>query len=290
MPDLVLPQRLKLWLVLSALGALGVGLLIFPSAAALPRFWHDLALAIGTALLVAALLGASVDQWLKQRLAREAFNAVFGYMLPAELKDELMWIYEQELVCESFALRLTLKRTDDADLVIVHSEWEREFRNVTTHKVKAPLVVAVDEWFHQGRPSRVISVRCTKNGETHSQTKAMPSSDCIVARELTTEISIKPKACATVIAEAEETKHVSDAWFLNLIYAAANPRVTVDAPEGIVYSVMYGFNRHAGSVQQKGRQTWELPGTLLPGQVIQVRWWQVETESVSEGRSQEPAA
>ena len=47
---------------------------------------------------------------------------------------------------------------------------------------------------------------------------------------------------------------------------AANPRVTVDAPEGIAYGVMYGFNRQAGSIMNIGRRTWALPGTPAQNQ------------------------
>jgi hypothetical protein len=76
----------------------------------------------------------------------------------------------------------------------------------------------------------------------------------------------------TVVAEAEETRRVSDAFFLNVVVATTNPRVTVHAPADIAWEVMFG-NRQQDQVRPIGPSMRELPGTHLPGQVIQVRWW-----------------
>jgi hypothetical protein len=260
-------------LVLGVLILGGVGLLALAAAVTLPGFFASFVPAVGAACLIAGRLGASVDRWLKRELVRDAFQTVFGYILPAELRGELEWVYAQELVCDRFGLRLTLSRTDDPDLLTARFEMSRDFRNVTARTVECQPVVAVDEWFHDGRPSQVLALRATKSGTACGEMEPSPSPSIIVSRQLEKPVSLEPDEHVTVLAEAEETRHLNDAWFLNLIHATANPRVTVDAPDGVAFQVMYGFNRQAGRAAEIGRRTWSLPGTLLPGQVIQVRWW-----------------
>ncbi len=252
--------------------AIGIGLLALPEVFHFSRFLHDFALAIGTALLVAAILGASVDRWLKQGLLRDAFQSLFGYMLPAELREELGWVYGQELLCDRYDFTLTLAPIEGSDLLTAQLEARRDLRNVTSHNVPWRPLIAVDEWFHEGRPSQVIALRCTQNGVTRSQIETLPSDPFAVAKQLTEEITLEPDERVTFVTEAEETRHANDALFLNILVATANPRVTVRAPEGIAWRVMFG-NRRQSEVREIGPRTQQLPGTLLPGQVIQVRWW-----------------
>ena len=266
------------WRALIAVAACGVALIAVGAAyASLPRVAHDLMLAFGTAFLIASLLGASVDRWFKQELQREAFRAVFGYMLPEELRNELGWIYEQELVCTRFDLRFTLRPTDDLGLVTAAVELSRDLRNVTSRTVQWCPMMSADEWFHQGRPSRVLALNCIQGGEAKGKLQVCREGHGVVGR--LSEIAIKPKEQVSVVGEMEETRHTSDAWVLNLIHATADPRVTVDAPDGISFLVIYGFNRQIEKVSAIGRRTWQLPGALLPGQVIQVRWWASGSES-----------
>ena len=69
-------------------------------------------------------------------------------------------------------------------------------------------------------------------------------------------------------------------------HATANPHVKIDAPDDMSVYVTYGFNRQAGEANKIGPGEWHLPGTLLPGQIIQVRWWrQRDGSAQSSGRS-----
>jgi hypothetical protein len=163
------------WAVLVALAVVGVVCIVVPAAVTLPRVVHDLSLALGTAFLIAAFLGASVDRWFKQELLRDAFHAVFGHILAEELRDELTWVYEQKVLCDRFDLMLTLIPTDDPDLLTAHIALSRDLRNITTRPVKPPLLLAIDEWFHEGRPSRVISLHCTQDGETIVKSRFYPA-------------------------------------------------------------------------------------------------------------------
>jgi hypothetical protein len=266
-------SKTRFWLAMAMLGLVGAGLLILAATTALPGALHDLVPALGSALVIAAVLGATVDQFLKRRLLEDAFHVLFGYLLPPELREELSWITKQEVLCERHELRLTLTLLDDA-LVKVHMESERDLRNITSHLVPFPIHFAVDEWFHEGLPSQVISLRCTQ-GSTLLEGEppdALPQDCSPFIRALQVSVGLEPGEGATVVAEAEETRRVSDAWFLNVPVATASPRVTVRVPDGIDYRVTFGSGQ-ALRVREIGPHTRELPGTLLPGQIIQVRWW-----------------
>jgi hypothetical protein len=52
------------------------------------------------ALFVAGLLALSVDTFFKTEFARDAFEASFRYVLPAELKDEVAKILKFEFIAE----------------------------------------------------------------------------------------------------------------------------------------------------------------------------------------------
>src|SRR5215212_2566836 len=53
--------------------------------------WTHIRTALGESLIVAAALGLTVDFFYKRALARDAFEASLGYLLPEELKAELRW-------------------------------------------------------------------------------------------------------------------------------------------------------------------------------------------------------
>jgi hypothetical protein len=264
-------RDLPLWPAAVALILLGAALIGLPDVVHLPGAWHNFSTDLGAAVLIAGLLALSVDQWFKRSLLRDAFKELFGYLLPEQLKDELNWIYEQELLCERFDLTLTLSQTDDPELLTARMEQQRELRNVTSRTVSWRPFFAVDEWFHEGRPSQVLSIRSTQGDSTHGDVKVKPSEPFIVARDSTQELSLKPDERVTVAATGEETRHVSDAFFLFPTLATSKPRVTVRAPKEIEYCVMFGGRGR--KVPEIAPDVHELMGTLLPGQVIQVRWW-----------------
>lgn len=263
------------WFFIGGLVVAGLGLLALAAAVHLPAFLATLLPALGAALLIAGLLAASVDQWLKRDLQRDAFRAVFGYMLPEELRDELGWVYGQEMLCDRFDLTFKLRPIEGTDLVAAVMELSRDFRNVASHAVDFQPLIAADEWFYEGHPSRVRALQIT-NGNTRDNdmriTREGPDRTIVAGR--LDRVRVEPGDRIAMVTEAEETRHPSDAWVLNLIHATANPRVTVETPDEMDCYVAYGFNRQAGEANKVGPRTWLLPGTLLPGQVIQVRWWQ----------------
>jgi hypothetical protein len=266
-------RKVGLWGFLILLIVVGVGLLTFASAVDLPRPFTELVPSVGAALLIGGILGASVDRWLKARLLRDAFKSLFGYVLPEQLRAELDWVYTRELLCDRSDLTLTIRPIPDSDLMTVDIEWHRDLRNITSRTVAWLPKFTLDEWFHDGHRSRVTSLSATQDGETWEESRDHHDHPSTVERRLTKELVLKPDETITVVSEGQETRHASDAWVLNLSVATANPRVTVHAPDAICWRVNPGKRQPEQPVREIGPVTRELTGTLLPGQVIEVRWW-----------------
>lgn len=260
--------------VVGVLAVVGALLLASPAVIHESHPVNDLTTAFGTAFLVAALLAVSVDLWLKKQLLQDSFKELFGYLLPPKLKEELAWVYQQQLLAERHELVLTLTPIDGTELFGLHVEMEREVRNIAlvTAETDDVRTFEVDEWFHAERPSRVISLQCTQDRKTYGHKLISGHGFDLVAKASGKSLGSDEKMI--VVAEAEETRRKSDVYILTLVGpASVNPRVTVNAPDEIDWKVMFG-NRAGNQVEETlpGKRV-ELPGTLLPGQVIQVRWW-----------------
>ncbi len=119
-------------LVLGGLAAGGVALIAIPRATLGSGSLRDILVGLGTALLVASVLGATVDQWLKRRLLGDAFETLFGYLLPSVLREELNWLMHQTFVSERFELLLSLQEIPETELLAVGLEIRQDIRNITS--------------------------------------------------------------------------------------------------------------------------------------------------------------
>ena len=68
--------------------------------------WFTVINHIGIAFLVAGILGITIELFLSQRLAEDAFKATIGYLLPDELKPEMEWVYQQKTIANSSSLMI----------------------------------------------------------------------------------------------------------------------------------------------------------------------------------------
>jgi hypothetical protein len=110
---------MRLWgkipplIILLALLVMGTALIF------IPHFWewtwdYGIAPEIGVAFLVAAILGLTIDRWLKAELRTDAFLAAIGHVLAPEFRAEVSRIIGYKLVCERrVPPRLSVNRTRD---------------------------------------------------------------------------------------------------------------------------------------------------------------------------------
>jgi hypothetical protein len=91
--------KLPPWLILLAL-LLGGLVLIVLSHVWETTWYVKIAAEIGIALLVAGILGFTIDRWLKAELRTDAFLAAIGHILPQEFRAEVSRIISYALICE----------------------------------------------------------------------------------------------------------------------------------------------------------------------------------------------
>jgi hypothetical protein len=92
--------RLPYWAILSVLAIFGLLAIIIPSIYEI-RVDHGVISAIGTALVVAAILGFTIDRWMKAEIASDVFRAALGYILPKEFHDAIHNLISFSFMCEA---------------------------------------------------------------------------------------------------------------------------------------------------------------------------------------------
>jgi hypothetical protein len=231
--------------------------------------WIYIPAELGIALIVAGILGLTIDYFLRRDLAQNAFNASMGYLLPDELKGELRWIYETNTICVEHTLICELKPIDE-DTCCSHVQGIRKFKNISNNSADFKPSIAVDEWFHKNGNSKIISFGYIKNGKGKSdiEPQKTPYTICIPEQNLT----LASKEEITVWFEIEEIKRTNDAHIWVFGVPTLNPTMIVKAYEGIGIDTVFGYRNKS---EKMGDNVYKLKGTLLAGQKIEIRWWKL---------------
>ena len=99
----------RIYLIAAIAGLIGFVLLslsevVSPGNSDEPNY-HELKLLatllkdFGIAFIIAGVLATSFELAFHKRQMEDAFEATLGYLLPKQLKPELIWIYGQQLLC-----------------------------------------------------------------------------------------------------------------------------------------------------------------------------------------------
>jgi hypothetical protein len=270
--------------------------------------WTHIRTALGESLIVAAALGLTVDFFYKRALARDAFEASLGYLLPQELKAELRWIYGQQIICVEHQQEITVRWVDeDGRLeprrVRVDYELFRTMRNVSNERFDHPTFASVEEWF-RGESSDVDLVEAVVRGKRYtggtlvtrdvdaelpvdgSDGKGAPpvrSADASLApsqldrtrpgveRTIDRRIVIEPGEEVTFRYRGHEIHYESGAYHDTYGAPTLRPAVTVKTPPELRAVVSFANRGRAEATELGDRYV--LPTVLLPFQPIVVRWW-----------------
>lgn len=133
-----------LWAVLTSLFGLGVvGIYV---AHGYPRL--DYLRPFGEAFLISALLGATVDRYVKQRLLRETSKDVakylIGYDLPKEIQDKIHELMGISIVREGCEVRYKLYPPKDGH-VLIEEEWSFNLINYSNTSKEYVHAIAVEK-------------------------------------------------------------------------------------------------------------------------------------------------
>jgi hypothetical protein len=91
--------KLPPWAILAVFLVFGLALIFIPHFFEW-RWDYGIVPEIGVALVVASILGFTIDRWLKAEIRRDVFLASIGHVLLPEFRDEVSRIVGYVLICE----------------------------------------------------------------------------------------------------------------------------------------------------------------------------------------------
>jgi len=240
---------------------------------------------IGVGFLVAGILGITVDQVLKRQLARDAFKASIGYILPDELKGEMEWIYETHVLCVQHIQICKLTPIDD-EYCKLHVTMHRTFQNISLSRTSIDKPgVGLDEWFHKVGSSQILRFGYVRGEEKWEADKNnFSKTECGWEIKDAKKISLAPNEEVTISFETEEIKRTNDANYWAFGYPTRSPQVIVEGYDGIHMKVRFGYRLPA---ELLGSNTYRLTGTLLPDQRVEIRWWKEKDSANWRNQSQD---
>ena len=129
---------------LTALGLIAlVGAVLIVVASLLPLTWllrRALVFSFGEALLVAAILGFTVDKYIKGFLVRKASNELLkylvGYKLPEPIQNRLRDLMGTPLIREHYQVFYTITPIADNQIVL-DVRYQFDLKNITTSTYQA---------------------------------------------------------------------------------------------------------------------------------------------------------
>jgi hypothetical protein len=153
-------EERKFWLVLAGFAATGLLLLIgayfFPDHWKLRRLLLE---AIGEAFIVAAILGLTVDKYLKgdllQRASKDVHKYLVGYNLPDEIKQRIQELMGTALVRRDWQIHFSLTPTDTNE-VLIDVSYSFQLENVSNRVQDYLPMVQIEKHMNP----RILELRC----------------------------------------------------------------------------------------------------------------------------------
>jgi hypothetical protein len=223
---------------------------------------------IRKAILVAGILGFSIEPWLRRSMAKDVFRAAFGYHMPAEFRDELYRIASHRVICIRHVMEVKIVESEN-DMLRVTITIEREFQNIGNRPILQRASVHRDEWDFD-EPT-VIS-RCEiRRGKRKKVGKQIPQSDSTILFK-SPPMVIFPYQTATAFMEYTESRHKNDDISEVFSRPTKDPEIRI---------VSYPLQLHAradfGS-EHPMRDThfpdrYQMDGVYFPPAHMRVRWW-----------------
>ena len=227
---------------------------------------------IGIALIIASVLGLTIDFWLKKQITEDVFKASVGYLLPAELRDELHWLYGQRFLCTQHTQVIQLEPIGTTDFLRLVSSDKRVIKNLTPDQQELDHGLEIDEWFCDGHESQVLEYgwQTKDKKETAFEVK---KKGCILDYTPKNKIVLAAGEEVAIESKFAEIRKRSDCFVFLSRWATKNPQVEIIAPEGFGFDVTFDTRDGASGVTHIGSSRYQLQSVLLPFQGMRIRWW-----------------
>jgi hypothetical protein len=170
----VTSQDVKFWAIMAGFGVFGVLLItavyFFPDQWILKRL---LTLSIGEAFVVAAILGLTVDRYLKgdliRKVSQDVYKYMVGYNLPAEIKGRLQALMGTALVRRNWQIAYTLIPIAESDEVLIDINFSYELENVSNTVQTYTPRIEIEKYLNP----TILELRCD-DPESHFRHVANP--------------------------------------------------------------------------------------------------------------------
>ncbi|HXC27609.1 MAG TPA: hypothetical protein VNV38_06610 [Stellaceae bacterium] len=233
---------------------------------------HGVVEAIGTAFLVAAILGFTIDRWMKAEIASDVFRSTLGYILPPEFQGEIAKIVSFKFIGDEHEMWYDIEQIT-SDTISCRVRCERTLRNITNVSQKQNASIHIDDW---GFDNKSAIHRCEIHDSDGRLLENMigveARSDSTLYAE-TREVSVEPGSTIRVVTDFVEIRRVNDQIVTVFLAPSKNPRVHLNCKN-------FQFVLDFGVLEQKTGMsavstTHTLHGIYFPPAPIRLRWWPV---------------
>jgi hypothetical protein len=229
---------------------------------------------IGVALMTAAVLGFTIDFWLKRTLTEDAVRATLGSILNPVFHGELRRLFGYDFLCERHFLRLEIVSIPDTDYVRVKGIAERDVKNITSQPRFKNSLSWVDDW---GIPGEQSSAHCsaqTDTGMIYDSGPASPPNRYSIKAE-TEQISVPPNKTLKLLATFSEVRTRNDHFIVTFRDPTVDPVVEIRISDDL--EIDFEFGRSLGPDEKiEVSETighYRLRGMYFPGFYMKARWW-----------------
>lgn len=230
---------------------------------------------LAVALIVAGIIGLTIEIAFATRLAGNVFEAAFGYVLPDELKEEVRWVYNLPFLAISHRHDYALQLTDSGEISFIE-EMQREIKNVTGK----PQVFKLDLGVHEWKKGNIIKYYFKYEEIVYELGNPFTAENTQDRRQV---ISGNPRSVKVksggVFQLYHRVEYADQGWSGDFVsyseVGSRNPEIIVRIDPEIIDQIDFMFNFASRLTQEPTRQGMgkKLRGTLLPYQAIRFRWW-----------------
>lgn len=260
-----------MWGILILLAVVGIVLLLVSHNFIPAGGFQTLITELGIVALTSAILGFTIDRWMKKEIARDVFKAAVGYILPEEFREEIRRNVSYKFMATQHIMTIDIEKID-AEHVRVTTTIERTLQNITT--VAEPLgnYHHIDEWGFAVEQSQIAVCEIAEADGSNSTSGASLTRNEHEVMTRAAERQVGPGQSVKLYSKSSEIhRHNGHAVFV-FLSPTKNPEISINLPDGFDYSC--GFGRSGDKIEvARFAKKHTLKGTYFPPSHMRVRWW-----------------